>query len=302
MRWKKLGLIFTPPRQAPWMISHASNPAVEQIDASRFRVYFNCRDDKNRGSLASFDFDPDDPHEISNLSPEALLSPGQIGTFDDSGISMGCLVKLDDGTRYLYYLGWNLGVTVPWRNSIGLAIAQPNSDKFERHSQAPILDRHALDPFSLSYPWVLRLGEHNWLMWYGSNLTWGAGTNDMDHVIKVARSQDGINWHRDGTTAIPLKPGETGISRPCVLMRGKTFCMWYSLKTDSYAIGYAESNDGLTWIRQDENAGIHVSESGWDSDAICYPCVFDAVGRKFMLYNGNNYGGTGIGLAVLESD
>ena len=31
-----------------------------------------------------------------------------------------------------------------------------------------------------------------------------------------------------------------------------------------------------------------------------YPCVFDWNGRRFMLYNGNDYGRTGVGLAVLE--
>jgi len=30
-----------------------------------------------------------------------------------------------------------------------------------------------------------------------------------------------------------------------------------------------------------------------------YPCVVDAGGRRVMLYNGNDYGRTGIGLAEL---
>ncbi len=31
-----------------------------------------------------------------------------------------------------------------------------------------------------------------------------------------------------------------------------------------------------------------------------FPRVFDHGGRRFMLYNGNGYGKTGFGLAVLE--
>ena len=38
-------------------------------------------------------------------------------------LTMACLVPVF-GKLYLYYLGWNLGVTVPWRNSIGLAMIQ----------------------------------------------------------------------------------------------------------------------------------------------------------------------------------
>jgi hypothetical protein len=35
---------------------------------------------------------------------------------------------------------------------------------------------------------------------------------------------------------------------------------------------------------------------------VCYPCVFDAAGGRYMLYNGDGHGRTGFGLAVLEQD
>ncbi len=34
---------------------------------------------------------------------------------------------------------------------------------------------------------------------------------------------------------------------------------------------------------------------------ICYPFIFDHKGKRYMLYNGNDYGKTGFGLAVLEN-
>jgi hypothetical protein len=76
--------------------------------------------------------------------------------------------------------------------------------------------------------------------------------------------------------------------------------MWYSRRGESYRIGYAESADGLSWERRDAEAGIDVSSAGWDAEMICYPFVFDAEGERWMLYNGNGYGASGIGLAVLE--
>jgi len=33
---------------------------------------------------------------------------------------------------------------------------------------------------------------------------------------------------------------------------------------------------------------------------ICYPYVFDHAGSRYMLYNGNGYGRTGFGIAILE--
>ena len=76
--------------------------------------------------------------------------------------------------------------------------------------------------------------------------------------------------------------------------------MWFSYKGGSYRIGYAESADGLHWERRDADAGIDVSPSGWDSQMIEYSYVFRHKGKLYMLYNGNNYGCDGVGLAVAE--
>ena len=78
--------------------------------------------------------------------------------------------------------------------------------------------------------------------------------------------------------------------------------MWFCYRgTDfPYRIGYAESDDAVSWIRRDDLAGIAASDNGWDSEMVCYPHVFDHGEHRYMLYNGNGYGASGIGLAVLE--
>jgi hypothetical protein len=49
-------------------------------------------------------------------------------------------------------------------------------------------------------------------------------------------------------------------------------------------------------------SGLAVSQSGWDSESVAYPFVFDHAGRRYMLYNGNGYGLTGFGIAELEAE
>ena len=49
----------------------------------------------------------------------------------------------------------------------------------------------------------------------------------------------------------------------------------------------------------EKNSFIDVSDDGWDSEMICYPFVFDHKGKRYMLYNGNDYGKKGFGLAIL---
>jgi len=299
MKWKKIGKIFAPSTNYSWMISHASNPTAEHLHDDVFRIYFSCRDNKNRSHIGFADIDITSPSKILKLSNKPILGPGDRGAFDDSGVSIAC-IKTVASKKFLYYLGWNLGVTVPWRNTIGLAIYNKKTQEFERFSKAPIVDRNTVDPFSTSYPFVI-YDNRRYKMWYGSHLRWGTKPKDMYHVIKYAESQDGISWVRKNIIALNFKSShEYAISRPCVIKEKKLYKMWYSYRGTTYRIGYAESQDGISWTRKDEKVGINVSKSGWDSEMIEYPFVLDHKEKRYMLYNGNGYGKTGFGLAILE--
>jgi hypothetical protein len=142
-------------------------------------------------------------------------------------------------------------------------------------------------------------------MWYLSCVEWEPTRTGLRHRyhLKHATSSNGIDWIRRGLTCIDFRdPTEYAISRPSVILDRNLYRMWYSFRGDSYRIGYAESHDGLEWVRKDDEVGIDVSLDGWDSQMIEYPCVFDCGGERYMLYNGNGYGLTGIGLAILEQD
>jgi hypothetical protein len=126
------------------------------------------------------------------------------------------------------------------------------------------------------------------------------GVSQHWYHIKYAESDDGINWVRKGIICIDFKSqDEYAISRPCVLKDGELYKMWYSYRGTSYRIGYAESEDGIHWTRMDEPVGIDVSESGWDSEMIEYPHVFDHHGDGICCIMEMNMGGQGFGLAVL---
>jgi hypothetical protein len=202
---------------------------------------------------------------------------------------------------YLYYQGWNLGVTVPFRNSIGVAV-RDGDEKFRRVFEGPILDRTAREPHFTATPCVIE-DNGRWHMWYLSCVGWymEAGKPKHRYHIKYAHSSDGLDWDRRGDVSIDFSSSsEYAISRPCVLRRGDLWQMWYSFRGDRYRIGYAESEDGVRWERMDHRAGIDAGLAGWDSDMIEYPFVFDHAGSTYMLYNGNDYGRTGFGLAILE--
>lgn len=304
MNWKKLGNVFAPNGEYEWMQSHAANPFAYPLnDRGIFRTFFTCRNQQNNSHIAWVDLDFENDFKVVNLSKEPVLSPGDIGLFDDSGVALGYILDIQD-KQYMYYLGWNLKVTVPWLNTIGLAEGSVQAGKFSKTSKAPLMDRSNEDPYSISYPSVLKDGNI-YRMYYGSNLNWGNDQSMMNHVIKYAESTDGLNWKRTNKIVIDLKyENEYALSKPFVIKDQGLYRMWYSYrgrnKITTYRIGYAESVDGFEWVRKDDEVGIDVSESGWDSEMIEYPQVIKYKNETYMLYNGNAYGKTGFGIAKLE--
>ncbi|MBX9701992.1 MAG: hypothetical protein K2X74_21335 [Acetobacteraceae bacterium] len=296
--WRRLGRVFAPTGAHPALLTHAALPVAVPVGGDLVRVFYSGRDAANRSSLGSFVLRLGDAPRVEEADPAPLLTPGATGAFDDAGIGLGCVVPCADGPDRLYYMGWNIGGSVPWRNAIGLALGDARTGRFERHAIGPIMDRDPLDPFSLSYPWVLRLGPRDWRMWYGTHLAWGADKTDMHHAIRGARSADGIRWERDPAIALGPAGADIAVVRPCVLPRAAGAEMWFAARaTDGpYRLGHATSPDLATWTR-DEAALLHAEPEGFEAGALTYASVFEAVGRRWMLYNGAGYGRDGIGLA-----
>jgi hypothetical protein len=301
MGWRKQGLVIESPPPVSWAASHAMVPFVEPLKDD-LRLYFSGRDTGGRSVTGYADGDPREPRSLRYASLP-ILEPGPLGTFDDSG-AMGSSLVAHEGRKYLYYIGWTRGVSVPFYTFVGCAVSDDGGKTFERVSAAPLLERSDADPYLTTSPWVL-LDEGSWRMWYASGTGWEPteeGPRHRYHILH-AESRDGITWHRSGHVCIDyLNDDEYAFARPCVVKTNRGYRMWYSYRGDAYRIGYAESVDGLQWERKDADAGIDVSGKGWDSEMIEYPCVFEYRGDSLMLYNGNGYGATGIGLALLESD
>lgn len=267
--------------------------------AGGFTLYYSPRDAEGRAHVARATVEAEGHAlAVARHEEEPVLSPGALGAFDDSGVTVSCVVE-DGPRRWLYYTGWTLGVSVPFYFYAGLAVSSGDGP-FERVSPAPILERSAIDPYLTASPCVLR-AEGMWRMWYVSCVGWTLerGIPRHHYLVRHAESDDGVAWRRSREVALPFAhPGEYSIGRPCVRRDGGTYRMWYCWRGDRYRLGYAESRDGLEWQRMDERAGLEPSAGGWDAEMIAYPWIADVAGRRHMLYNGNGYGQSGIGYAT----
>lgn len=312
MPWKRCGLIHAPGAQpkGEWALSHAQLPTPDRISDKTLRIYFGTRDAADRTRATFLDVNPDRPQRVEYVHDRPVLDLGELGCFDDAGVMPFSIVNVD-GAKFLYYAGWNTSTTVPYRVSIGLAVSEDGGRTFRRVRRGPILDRTLDEPHFCSAPFVVRDGRE-WRMWYLSCLGWRpiGGRPEPQYHVKVARSHDGLHWQRDGLVAIDLAHAEEAITRPWVLPGENRWRMWYchrsldGYRTDrksSYRIGYAESTDnGVTWVRQDQSGGLGPAADGWDSEMTAYPAVYDHAGRLYLLYNGNGFGQSGFGYAVCE--
>jgi hypothetical protein len=301
VRWTKRGRIFEPAGQAPWIVTHAALPVVDPVEDG-YRVYFCSRDDHGRSQIGYGHLAMDGPEpRFDRISPEAILRPGPLGAFDDAGVTSACLVH-HSGRAFLCYTGWSRGVSVPFYLQIGVAVSEHGTD-YRRLSPAPLLDRSAVDPYLTASPWIIIEGSL-WRMWYVSGTGWEnvGGQIRHNYHIRYAESRDGLIWTRTGVVCIDYAAGEFAFGRPCVIFDPdlRRYRMWYSVRGNTYRLGYAESSDGIAWERRDGEAGLPLSPEGWDSEMVTYPVVFRDRGTFHMLYNGNRYGRTGIGMATLS--
>lgn len=303
MTWRKLGRLFDPsahPRSSK-LITHASNPVPIRQSGNIYRIFYSGRDKENRSSVGVVELDIFSG-DIKQLNPEPVFANGPQGSFFADGVSLGNPYEIN-GDRYLLFMGWQNPPEGHWRGDIGRLRLHKDSS-LTLDSVQPFLGADPTDPISLSYPWVLPKKGGGYQMWYGSTLAWDAGNGEMVHVIHHASSRDGNSWQRLGL-AIPSQLNiAQAFSRPSVVpsVTGGLE-MWYSFRSGvgtPYRIGYALSEDGQKWSSYPEKSGINVSAIGWDNEMIEYPYVFDHDGTRLMLYNGNNYGKTGFGLAILE--
>jgi hypothetical protein len=310
MKWQKKGLIYAPSKRFEWSQSHSQVPTVDCVSEKIWRIYYSTRDDQNKSNTSYIEVEAGNPSNILYEHDEKILPLGAPGTFDDCGIMPSWVVN-HGGIKYLFYIGWTTRCSVPYHNSIGLALSRDGGRTFEKAGEGPLFGPTLNEPFFTGTSCVLIEGDL-WRIWYLSATKWEKIEDKYEpfYHLKYAESNDGLNWRRDGIVAIDYKDADEGaIANASVLKCGGIYHMWYSYRkalgyrskrSATYRTGYACSADGKCWNRCDDKAGIDLSETGWDSEMIAYPHVVAHQGKLFMFYNGNGFGALGFGYAITD--
>ena len=317
MKWKKLGQVFDPTRypKLDGRFQFAQSPQALAFDGF-VRVYFSTREREPDGMyfshVAWVDFDPLFRHVVG-VSQRPVLSRAGLGCFDEHGVFPFSPIR--HGSRLLAYTtGWSRRLSVAVETEIGLAESHDGGETFLRLGAGPVLSASMNEPFLVADGFV-RVYAGIFHMWYIFGTEWQHyhpdAAPERTYKIGHATSVDGIFWEKE--EARQVVPDILGAQEcqalPTVAYIGDSWHMYFCYRQSfdfrtnasrGYRLGYARSHDLLNWTRDDSGMGIGFSESGWDSSMMCYPHLFESGGRNWMLYNGNDFGKMGFGLATLE--
>ena len=302
MNWKRLGRIVEANPNLEWSQQYAAIPTVRVLNEDVLRVYYYSMDEDFNGRISYVDVSAHNPSEIIFRSEDVLLDIGTEGAFDDGGV---CPLQFlqHENENWLYYLGVQRTTDVPYRYFAGVAKEQADGS-FQRFRANPVLLPTETEPDIRSAVSIL-MEENLFRMWYVGASGWIEvnGKSVPTYRIHHATSIEGLNWEVDRLDCINFQnEDEFGFGRPWVMKTDFGFEMYYSVRTKSmgYRLGYATSEDGYTWVRKDSELNFSVGSEDWENESVCYPCVVDVTGKRFLFYNGNQNGKTGFGVAVLE--
>lgn len=303
MKWEKMGLIYKPNFDGSWKHSSGLTPTPILLNNDAIRVYTGFRDPVGVSRIGYVDIEADNPSKIIKISETPVLDIGQDGCFDDNGVILGDVIRVDNKI-YMYYVGFQLVNKVKFLAFTGLAISNDNGETFKRIGMAPVLDRTNEALYIRAVHSVIYDGN-KFRVWCGVGSSWNNinGTPYPSYNIRYYESYDGICFDNKDKLCLDFDYPEYRIGRPRVYQQPDGYAMYFTWGTvdGRYEMGYATSLDGVSWERADSNLGIDLSATGWDSKSLSYGAIIKFKEKTYMFYNGNNMGHDGFGYARMIS-
>ena len=317
MKWLKHGKIFDPTAHTlpNGCVQFAQSPQALVFD-DFVRIYFSTRAVDSKGKFLSHIAFVDMSKNLRNViqvSDQTVIPLGGRGCFDEHGIFPMNVVRHGD-LVYGYTCGWNRRVSVSVDTAVGLAISRDGGLNFERLGDGPVLAASLHEPYLVGDGFVLIINGV-FHMWYIFGIAWKKYATDIapDRIYKIghATSRDGVNWKKEEARQIVSDRlgHDESQALPSVVRIGGRYHMFFcyresfnfrKAKGRGYRVGHAWSDDLSNWNRDDSAPQLEGTAGTWDSDMQCYPHVFECDGKVYLLYNGNEFGRDGFGLAELK--
>jgi len=305
LNWNKVKHLDLPFSNLKWSNTHMQTP-VPYIYKNKLIVFYGTRDENNDSSISWVELDANNNFKVVKSPKKPLLTKGDLGCFDDSGVMPSSIVKIKN-KYFLYYMGWSQAKNVPSQNAGGLAEIDFETMQAHKVFKGPILDRTRNEPQYCTCPRVYKIKNKYFMYYLGVN-QWidSLDKKDATYEIRIGTSTNGIDWVRDNTKALSLKNKQGGHYPFSVLKFENKFYGFYSSRnrlnfrenpSDAYKINLAESPNGLDW-KMVKNINIQRTDDTYDNIMQAYPSVIKFQDSILLFYNGNNFGKNGIEIAI----
>lgn len=286
----------------PILNSRGMNCRPVILDADTIRVYFGRPGPG--GGICYFDVDPAAPEKLKAEPVGPIITTGAPGSYDDDWVLCPEPVVVKHPHWRMYYAAKKKGGFFDKVWSLACADSQDGGKTWTKYSGNPIMTAtdDEWESGAVGFTSVENRGQkEGWIMWY-------LGTNKDSNAVKqigYATSKDGYVWDRyEKNPVIPVDPtnpwekGAIAVAR--MIRHGKMIRTWYASypQNNTYAVGCAESIDGITWFRSPHNPVLKGEGTGFDSQMTAYPGVIRIDDKYFIWYSGNGYGAKGVGLAT----
>ncbi|GAB5493134.1 MAG: hypothetical protein Phog2KO_33490 [Phototrophicaceae bacterium] len=203
-------------------------------------------------------------------------------------IAANDVIVLDDGTWVLYFHNFNSSNWPRIRGTLGRATAPAPSGPWTIDEDLILVQGEdgSWDDASVAYASVTQV-EDSFVMYYV-----GGNSTGLESVGR-ATSEDGIVWIKDAEPVLVpnTEAGEPGIFIVTeVIFDGEQWIMAY--KSHSAGVGFAFSEDGVTWERYPDNP-IILSTDVQNLTAIGFiSFIEDDEGNNILFIEGNNSSST----------
>lgn len=271
--------------------------ATVLLDGSTYRMWYSGFDGYNwRIGYAT---STDKLTWTKKNSGNPVLDLGSQGQFDSSNVYAPCVVK--DGADWRMWYAGNSG----GQSKIGCATSSDGITWTRQNSGNPVLNwgqSGKFDDAGVDLPSVFIDGA-TYKMWY-SGYRGGVFVG-----IGYATSTDGITWSRQNSGDAVLVGGVSGKFddtqvRGCSVQKiSGAYKMIYSgLHGSNWQMGYANSTDGLIWVKQNDGREIVAIGAGgkFDQTYAAFPSFFLEGSSYSLFYSGFDGTNGRLGYAVLD--
>ena len=296
--WTKLGLRVTACGTAS-QHSHAMLPTPIHLGPV-IRVFYSSCDADLRGRVFFADLSPTPPFDTIHLERRPVLDLGAGSDFDSDGVNPSQVVR-DGDDLLLYYIGWRRrSKDIPYTLIAGLARSRDEGRSFEK--MGPLLAPSLQEPYFRTAPFVYR-DEDGWSALYigGDRFIDGPDGKRLPvYSLRRAHSTDRVSWPDRGEVLLApsLDAGEIGFGRPVLwhgadgsarLVLSRRTVRGYALMQSRWPIVGGAPVELEPLLRPGPDA--------WDSEMTCFGAFCQSANAELLLYNGNRFGRSGIGLA-----